>query len=35
VAALDAAHQIIVVAQAHGTGSEQKLLVPIVEALQP
>jgi len=35
VAAVDAAHQIIVVAQAHGTGSAQKLLVPIVEALQP
>ncbi len=35
VAAVDAAHQIIVVAQAHGTGSEQELLVPIVEALQP
>ncbi len=35
VAAVDAAHQIIVVAQAHGTGSEAELLVPIVEALQP
>ena len=35
VAAVDAAHQIIVVAQAHGTGSEQELQVPIVEALQP
>jgi len=35
VAAVDAAHQIIVVSQAHGTGSEQELLVPIVEALQP
>jgi len=35
VAAVDAAHQIIVVAQAHGTGSEQERLVPIVEALQP
>jgi len=35
VAAVDAAHQIIVVAHAHGTGSEQELLVPIVEALQP
>jgi len=35
VAAVDAAHQIIVVAQAHGTGSAQELLVPIVEALPP
>jgi len=35
VAAVDAAHQIIVVAQAHGTDSEQALLVPIVEALPP
>ncbi len=35
VAAVDAVHQIIVVAQAHGTGSEEALLVPIVEALQP
>ncbi len=32
VAAVDAAHQIIVEAQAHGTGSEHELLVPIVEA---
>lgn len=30
VAAVDAAHQIIVEAQAHGTGSEQALLVPVV-----
>jgi len=29
VAAVDAAHQIIVVAQAHGTGTAQELLVPI------
>ena len=33
VAAVDAKHQIIVEAQAHGTGSEQKLLLPVVEAL--
>lgn len=35
VAAVDARHQIIVEAQAHGTGSEQELLVPIVDALKP
>ena len=35
VAAVDAAHQIIVEAQAHGTGSEQELLLPIVSAIQP
>ena len=35
VAAVDAKHQIIVEAQAHGTGSEQALLVPTVEALKP
>ena len=34
VAAVDARHQIIVEAQAHGTGSEQELLVPVVNALQ-
>ena len=33
VAAVDAKHQIIVEAQAHGTGSEQELLLPIVDAL--
>ena len=33
VAAVDAKHQIIVAAQAHGTGSEQELLLPVVEAL--
>ena len=33
VAAVDAQAQIIVVAQAHGTGSEHELLVPIVDAL--
>ncbi len=35
VAAVDAKHQIIVEAQAHGTGSEQELLLPVVEALGP
>lgn len=33
VAAVDAKHQIIVEAQAHGTGSEQELLVPVVRAM--
>ncbi len=33
VAAVDAKHQIIVDAQAHGTGSEQELLMPVVTAL--
>lgn len=32
VAAVDARHQIIVEAQAHGTGSEQELLLPMVNA---
>lgn len=32
VAAVDARHQIIVEAQAHGTGSEQALLIPMVKA---
>ena len=35
VAAVDDKHQIIVEAQAHGTGSEQELLIPVVEALTP
>ncbi len=35
VAAVDAKHQIIVEAQAHGTGSEQECLVPMVTALAP
>jgi len=35
VAAVDANHQIIVEAPAHGTGSEQDVLVPVVTALQP
>lgn len=34
VAAVDAKHQIIVDAQAHGTGSEQELLIPAITALQ-
>ena len=32
VAVVDAAHQIIVQAQAHGTGAEQELLLPMLEA---
>ena len=35
VAAVDDRHQIIVAAQAHGTGSEQALLMPVVEAATP
>ncbi len=35
VAAVDAAHQIIVDAQAHGTGSEHELLLPTVRAIAP
>lgn len=35
VAAVDEKHQIVVEAQAHGTGSEQELLVPVVEATAP
>ena len=34
VAAVDSRHQIIVDAQAHGTGSEQELLIPVVTAMQ-
>ncbi|MDP1862995.1 MAG: transposase, partial [Thiobacillus sp.] len=34
VAAVDARHQIIVDAQAHGTGSEQELLMPVIKAIQ-
>jgi IS5 family transposase len=34
VAAVDGKHQIIVEAQAHGTGSEQELLVAVVEAMK-
>jgi transposase len=32
VAVVDAAHQVIIEAQAHGTGSEQELLLPVLEA---
>lgn len=32
---MDAAHQIIIDAQAHGTGSEQELLLGVVEATRP
>jgi len=35
VAAVDERHQIIVEAQAHGTGSEQELLLPVSEAIRP
>jgi hypothetical protein len=35
VAAVDAKAQIIVDAQAHGTGTEQELLLPVVAALAP
>lgn len=34
VAAVDAKHQIIVEAQAHGTGSEQDLLLPVINATE-
>lgn len=34
VAAVDARHQVIIEAQAHGTGSEQELLLPVVRATQ-
>ena len=34
VAAVDAKHQIIIEAQAHGTGSEQELLIPVVNAME-
>lgn len=35
VAAVNGKHQIIVCAQAHGTGSEQALLMPVIEATAP
>ena len=35
VAAVDDKHQIIIDAQAHGTGSEQELLIPVVKAISP
>lgn len=34
VAAVDGKHQIIVEAQAHGTGSEQALLLPVIHAMR-
>jgi hypothetical protein len=34
VAVVDARHQVIVEVQAHGTGSEQELLLPIVDAMK-
>ena len=34
VAAVDENHQVIIEAQAHGTGSEQELLMPVVEATE-
>lgn len=34
VAVVDVRHQVIVEAQAHGTGSEQELLIPVVKAIQ-
>jgi len=34
VAAVDSKHQIIVEAQAHGTGNEQELLIPVVSAMK-
>jgi Transposase DDE domain/Transposase domain (DUF772) len=35
VAAVDGKHQIIVGAQAHGTGSEQEVLIPVVDEIKP
>ena len=35
VAAVDADHQIIMAAQAHGSGSERSLLLPLIEATAP
>jgi transposase len=35
VAAVDEKHQVIVEAQAHGSGSEQELLVPMLDGLAP
>lgn len=35
VAAVDSHHQILVDAQAHGTGAEQELLLPVGTAVQP
>lgn len=35
VAAVDAQHQVIIEAQAHGTGSEQELLLSVIHATRP
>ena len=35
VATVDEQHQIVVDAQAHGTGSEQELLLPVVDTIAP
>ncbi len=35
VAAVDSAHQIIVHAQAHGSGAEHDVLIPVVDAIAP
>ena len=35
VATVDEQHQIVVDAQAHGTGSEQELLLPVVDTITP
>ncbi len=35
VAAVDSVHQVVVEAQAHGTGAEQEVLVPVVTTLRP
>lgn len=35
VAVVDGTHQVVVEAQAHGTGSEQELLLPVVTATAP
>jgi transposase len=35
VAAVDGKHQVIIEAQAHGTGSEQALLLPVIQATAP
>jgi hypothetical protein len=35
VAAVDEKHQIILEAQAHGSGSEQELLMPVTAAIAP
>src|SRR5690606_38852955 len=35
VAVVDAAHQVIVEASAHGTGAEQELFLPVIDACAP